>query len=89
MTDREYEDYQTICNSYNRPNFLGEDLFKGLFNTDDDGMILYVGIPRGAQTSMEIFFFVCALYEHQKMRRWEDRIEELCVRGEQAILKLV
>jgi len=89
MTDREYEDYESISRSYDRANFKGEDLFKGLFNTDDNGNIIYIGIPSGVQTSMEIFFFVCALYEHQKMRQWEERINELLIRGEQAILKPV
>jgi hypothetical protein len=88
MTEEEYNDYQGIAQSYDRANFKGEDLFKGLFHTDDAGMITKIGIPSGHQVSMEIFLFVCALYEHQKMRMWEERVMDLLERGEKRLASL-
>ena len=85
MTEQEYSDYQTISRSYDRPHFSGSDLFRGLFHTDDNGNITRIGVPAGAQTSMEIFFFVCALYEHQKMRQWEVQIAEICEKANEAV----
>lgn len=84
MTDREFEDYKSIAQSYNRPNFKGEDLFQGLYHTDDDGLITHIGVPSGVQTSMEVFFFISALYQHQNVRRWEERINEVVLKAEQA-----
>lgn len=76
MTNEEWESYVNIARTYDRPNFQGTDLFKGLFDTDNNGMITFIRPPSGVQTSMEIFLFVCALYEHQKMRSFEQRVEE-------------
>lgn len=85
MTNEEYQDYQDICKSYDRANFKGEDLFRGLFHTDNKGMIIKIGIPSGQQTSMEVFLFCCALYEQQKMRLWEGRINGALKRVEERL----
>ena len=88
MTDQEFEGYKSIAQSYDRPSFKGEDLFRGLYHTDEEGMITYIGVPSGAQTSMEVFFFISALYQHQNARRWESRINEVVLRAEQTIAKM-
>lgn len=75
MTPQEYESFDNICKSYDRPNFKGIDLFKGLFETDKDGNITLIKAP-SQQTSMEVFLFVCALYEQQGRRMLEAREEE-------------
>ena len=88
MNDQEFEDYKNICRSYDRTNFKGEDLFKGLLHTDDNGWITHIGIPSSQQTSFEIFFFVCALYEQQKMRMFEDRMDQIVGKLEKKLMDI-
>ncbi len=40
MTEDEYNEYLRICKSYDTPFFKGEELFKGLFEANDDGTIV-------------------------------------------------
>ncbi len=47
MTHDEYQMYQNICESYdNPPSQKGKDLFIDLFETDENGLILFVKPPR-------------------------------------------
>ncbi len=75
MTPQEMEAFTNICRAYDRPNFRGDDLFIDLFETDKNGHITFIKSP-SRQTSMEVFLFVCALYEHQGRRIMEAREEE-------------
>ena len=68
MTDDEYSEYQKICRSYDRPNFKGEDLFKDLFETNDDGLITYIKSLNNRQITFEILFFVMNLMQNQWLR---------------------
>ena len=45
LTQNEWDMYQSICKSYDRQNFKGEDLFKDLFETDDNGIIIFLKPP--------------------------------------------
>lgn len=69
LTNDEFEQYRSICRSYDRPNFKGEHLFKGLFNSDNDGIILNLNPPgNGQQLSFEIFLYLIKIMVHQHMR---------------------
>lgn len=82
LTSDEWEMYQKICRSYDRPNFKGEDLFRDLFETDDDGIIIFLKPPSKMYTSMEVFMFLMSLMQHQHLRRMEKRIEDAIERME-------
>ena len=75
MTAEEATAFENLCQSYDRPNFKGADLFQGLFETDKQGNITLIKAPT-QQVSMEIFLFVLALYEQQGRRLMETRVEE-------------
>lgn len=67
LTDTEYKLYEELCMSYNRDNFQGKDLFNDLFETNDQGVIIFLKPP--SQTfSMEIILFLQNIMVHQHLR---------------------
>ncbi len=78
LTDDEFGMYQKICRSYDENNRKGEDLFVDLFETDDDGIIIYLKPPTKRFCSMEIFCFVMSLMQHQHLRLMHIKVDELC-----------
>jgi len=68
LTNEEYAIYEQLCASYSRDNFNGKDLFNGLFETDDEGLIIFLNPP--TQTfSMEIIIFLQNIMVHQHLRK--------------------
>ncbi|NJO18721.1 MAG: hypothetical protein HC877_24275 [Thioploca sp.] len=57
MTDDEFRLYNQICRSYDRTNFKGEDLFKDHFESNNDGIILFVRPPNKKYSSLEVYTF--------------------------------
>ena len=78
MTEDEWLSYRDICRSYDRPNFKGEELFKDLFETDDNGIIVFLRPPSTRHTSMEVFLFVSIIMQQQQMRLFAKRFDALC-----------
>lgn len=87
MTDAEFEYYFGICRSYDRQSFKGEEMFKGLFESDDNGMIVFIHPPKAKATSMECYLYIIGVMHMQAVRamfqknellskRLEDRVEE-------------
>lgn len=68
MTDDEWNLYVDICRSYDRPSFKGEELFKGLCETDDNGIIIFLRPPSDRHTSMEAVIFMLNLMTQQHIR---------------------
>lgn len=77
MTPEEWEMYQSICRSYDRSNFKGEDLFKDLFESNEEGVITFLKPPSSRYTSIEVFLFVIALFQHQHMRQMYGQLQNL------------
>lgn len=77
MTGAEFDLYTSICRSYDRKNFKGEELFKNLFETDENGVIVFIKPPTTAATSIEVFFFIIALFQHQNMRLQYQQFDQL------------
>lgn len=68
LTDEEYKIYEQLCMSYSRDNFNGKDLFNDLFETDNEGLIIFLRPP--TQTfSMEIIVFLQIIMTHQHLRK--------------------
>ena len=67
LTDDEFALYQKIAKSYDRPNFQGKDLFKGLFETDKNGVIIFLRPPTSRYTSMEVYMFLVSVMVHQHL----------------------
>ncbi len=77
MTNDEWDYYNTICRSYDRPAFKGEELFKGLFESDDDGIIVFIKPPTSRYTSVEVFLFIVGLHQQQHTRKMYQIVNEL------------
>ena len=65
LTDSEWQMYQKIAKSYDKPNFNGKDLFKDLIETDDNGIIICLKPPSTKYSSMEVFLFFVSVFVHQ------------------------
>jgi hypothetical protein len=77
LTEEEWEMYQAISRSYDRPNFKGSSLFEGLFETDESGLIIFIKPPSNRHTSMECYLFVCSIFQHQHMRLIRTQADDL------------
>ena len=49
--------YKKIVTSYTTTTNKGEDLFIDLFETDENGIIVFLKPPSKRQTSFEVFLF--------------------------------
>lgn len=76
MTPDEHQMYQRIVKSYTNLTNKGEDLFIDLFETDDDGIIIFLKPPSKRQTSFEIFLFLMALMQHQHLRIMRKQVDD-------------
>lgn len=76
LTDDEWQLYQNICRSYDRPNFKGESLFVDLFETDADGLITFLKPPAKNYTTMEVFLFMMSVMQHQHLRVMYAKVDE-------------
>lgn len=75
LTDAEFKLYQEICRSYDTPNFKGEDLFKDLFETDKNGIVIFLRPPAKQYTSMEVYMFLVSVMIHQHLGTACEHVE--------------
>jgi hypothetical protein len=78
MTQDEWTMYQKIVKSYTTLTNKGEDLFIDLFETDDNGTIMFLKPPSTRQTSFEVFLFLMSLMQHQHLRLMQKQVDDLC-----------
>ena len=79
LTDDEWLMYQKIVKSYTSPTVKGEDLFVDLFETDDNGIIIFLKPPSKRQTSLEIFLFLMSIQAHQHLRLMHQQVDDICL----------
>lgn len=77
MTEDEWQMYQKIVKSYTTATNKGEDLFMDLFETNNEGIILFLKPPSKRQTSFEVFLFLMAVFQHQHLRLMYKEIDSL------------
>lgn len=75
LTNDEWEIYNQICKNYKE--YGGETLFEDLFETDKNGIIQFLKPPSKKQTSLEIFLFLVAVFNHQHVRQMYAQIDDL------------
>lgn len=68
LTDHEYSLYNQIVESYTTPRFRGESLFQDLFETDDDGIIIFLKPSNKPIASLEVYLFLVSIMVHQHLR---------------------
>jgi hypothetical protein len=78
MTDDEWTMYEKIAKSYTTSTNKGEDLFIDLFETDANGIIVFLKPPSKRQTSFEVFLFLMAIMQHQHLRQLHQQVDDLC-----------
>lgn len=75
LTQEEFDLYEQLCKTYSRDHFDGKDLFVNLFETDKDGLIIFLRPPT-ATFSMEIVIFLQNIMTHQHLRKIYKEHEE-------------
>lgn len=77
LTNDEWDMYQKICRSYDRPNFQGEELFKDHFETNEHGIITFVLPPQKKYSSLEVFCFLLSIMNNQQNRIIQEQFQML------------
>jgi hypothetical protein len=77
MTEDEWMLYQKIVKSYTTLSNKGEDYFIDLFETNEEGIIVFLKPPSRRQTSLEVFLFLMSLMQHQHLRLMHQQINEV------------
>lgn len=86
LTEDEWNMYLKIVESYTQPPYQkGEDYFIDLFETDNDGIIIFLKPPSQRQVSLEIFLFMMSVMQHQHLRVMYKQVDELCKKMEEKI----
>jgi hypothetical protein len=88
LTNDEWKMYQSICRSYDRPNFKGEDLFIDHFQSNGEGVIVFVTPPDGKHTSLEVFCFLISLMVNQHLRLVHQQTDTLVEEARNVIAEL-
>lgn len=88
LTDDEYGLYEKICRSYDRPNMNGGELFKGLFESDENGIIVFLIPPSNRYISMEVYMFFVSVMIHQHIGAASDHVDQLVVKLDNKIKDL-
>lgn len=76
LTDDEWAMYQKICSSYDTTTYKGSTMFKGLFEVNNNGLIVFLKPPTESHTSLEALFFIQNIYHHQHLRVLYGRVNE-------------
>ena len=79
LTNDEIQMYQKIVASYTSLTNKGEDLFSDLFETDENGIIIFLKPPSKRYTSFEVFLFLMSVMQQQHLRLMYKKVDELCV----------
>ena len=77
MTDHEWQMYQSICESYDDISFKGTDLFVDLFETDDNGIIMFLKPPSKRSTTLEAYLFMVSIFQHQHTRIMYSQVDDM------------
>ena len=82
LTDAEWALYQEICKSYDddRAHRKGQDMFVGLFETDKNGIIIFLRPPTKKYSSMEVYMFLVGIMVHQHLGTACNQVDALAHR---------
>jgi len=80
LTAAEWELYLEICKSYDSAHRKGKDLFGGLFETDKNGIIIFLRPPTRKYSSMEVYMYLVGVMVHQHLGTACDQVDALTQR---------
>lgn len=75
LTDDEWKMYQELLKSYDQ-RIKPESLFHDLFETDANGIIIFLKPPKQNYFTMEVFLFLMAVMQQQHLRIMYKRVDE-------------
>lgn len=77
ITEDEWKAYENICQTYDDPPAMkGKDLFAGLFESNDEGIIIFLRPPHNRMCTFEVYLFLMSLMEHQHLRVMHKMVSE-------------
>lgn len=88
VTEDEWNLYEKIVKSYTTLTNKGEDLFMDLFETDNNGTIIFLKPPSRRQTSFEVFLFLMSLMQHQHLRLMQKQVDDMCLQIKEKLSQL-
>jgi hypothetical protein len=88
MTPSEWGMYEKIVKSYTSLTNKGEDLFMDLFETDDNGIIIFLKPPSKRQTSFEVFLFLMSIMQHQHLRLMQGQVNDVVRQMKEKIVEV-
>jgi hypothetical protein len=80
LTAAEWDLYLEICKSYNSAHREGKDMFVGLFETDQKGIIVFLKPPTKKFSSMEVYMYLVGVMVHQHLGTACDQVDALTQR---------
>lgn len=80
LTAAEWALYQEICKSYDGAHRSGKDMFIGLFETNKEGVIVFLKPPTKKYSSMEVYMFLVGIMVHQHLGTACDQVDALSQR---------
>lgn len=89
LTNDEFDQYDKICKGYDRQNFKGSDLFKGLFDVDAEGIIINLNPPSKYYTSFEVFLWLMKVMQHQHLRIMRDQQQAMVDETKKIVNQLI
>lgn len=78
LTQDEADMFTKIVKSYTTTSNRGEDLFIDLFESDTNGIIIFLKPPSKRQTSFEVFLFLMSIFQNQHLRLIYKEVDNIC-----------
>lgn len=78
LSDDEWNHYVKIVKSYTTNTNNGADLFQDLFETDENGLIIFLKPPSKKQTSLEVVLFLQNITVQQHIRQMYEQVADIC-----------
>tara|TARA_R110000868_G_scaffold99024_2_gene272621 strand:- start:18015 stop:18344 length:330 start_codon:yes stop_codon:yes gene_type:complete len=78
LTQDEADMFTKIVKSYTTTSNRGEDLFIDLFESDANGIIIFLKPPSKRQTSFEVFLFLMSIFQNQHLRLIYKEVDNIC-----------
>jgi len=76
LTYDEKTEYERMVKSYTSTTQRGEELFRGMFEVNDDGIITMIRALGEKRTSFEVVFFLLNIMQNQWLREMAIRLNE-------------
>ncbi len=74
LTPDERAEYERLVKSYSSVVQKGDELFRGMFEVNDDGIITMIRALGDKRTSFEVIFFLMNLMQNQWLREMAIRL---------------